>query len=666
MAAKPGSEQSRNGKDKASAKSDALLRAVIDQMPDVFVLKDEHGNFLLCNQTVARLYSTTPEAMVGKHDGDFGVPKEMADFFRQNVLDIMARGEAETVYEDSVDASTGEVRHFRSIKTPIKDPDGRNQIIVTAQDITDLIHAQKRVAESESRLQNVLDVIKEGVWDWHIPTGKLVHNGQWFELLGMQSDGLQNELTAFLSMIHPDDRDDVMSRVSDLLEGRKGIYFSEHRMLRADGAVIWVQDRGRIAEWDEQGKPVRMVGSFSDITQRKESEAALHSAKQEAEMASRAKSEFLATMSHEIRTPMNGVIGMTSVLLDTPLNPEQRSYVETIRESGDALLAIINDILDISKLEAEQMQFEDNEFDLKQLVNGVIDILRPRVNTDKLALVLDDRTPSQHHYLGDAGRIRQIILNLLGNAIKFTHEGEVRLEVDIQKTAEQAEFVHFSVIDTGIGIAADKLDGLFENFVQANAAITSRYGGTGLGLAICKRLVKGMGGVIGVESQLGKGSRFWFDIPLKRVPDSDTYEITAEIQAIEENQNEDRDVPLKVLVVEDNMVNQLVARKLIGKYGHSVDVAANGLEALEAIRQRRYDLVFMDVRMPEMDGLTATREIRAMQDDRHSVPIVAMTANATNDDVHECRAAGMDDFVSKPINAIKLAGLLKRFSKQGG
>jgi len=666
MAAKPGSDESRGSIDLTSAKSDALLRAVIDQMPDVFVLKDEHGNFLLCNQTVARLYNTTPEAMVGKHDGDFGVPQDMADFFRQNVLDIMARGEAETVYEDSVDARTGELRHFRSIKTPIKDPDGRNQIIVTAQDITDLIHAQKRVAESESRLQNVLDVIKEGVWDWHIPSGKLVHNGQWFELLGMQSGGLQNELMAFVNVIHPDDRDDVMQRVNDLLEGRIAIYFSEHRMLKADGSVIWVQDRGRIAEWDAQGKPVRMVGSFSDITQRKESEAALQSAKQEAEMASRAKSEFLATMSHEIRTPMNGVIGMTSVLLDTPLNPEQRSYVETIRESGDALLTIINDILDISKLEAEQMQFEDNVFDLKQLLNGVIDILRPRVNADRLVMTLDDRTPAQHYYLGDAGRIRQIILNLVGNAIKFTDEGEVRLEVDIRKTAAQAEFVHFSVVDTGIGIAADKLDGLFENFVQANAAITSRYGGTGLGLAICKRLVKGMGGAIGVESQLGIGSRFWFDIPLKRVPDSDTYEITAEIQAIEENQNEDRDVQLKVLVVEDNMVNQLVARKLIGKYGHSVDVAANGLEALKAIRHQHYDLVFMDVRMPEMDGLTATREIRAMQDDRRSIPIVAMTANATNDDVHECRAAGMDDFVSKPINAIKLAGLLKRFSRQGG
>lgn len=650
-------------KPRSDEQSNDLLRAVIDQMPDVFVLKDEHGDFLLCNQTVAKLYNTTPDAMVGKHDGDFGVPREMADFFRQNVIDIMARGEPEIVYEDSRDAKTGELRHFRSIKTPIKDPQGRNQIIVSAQDITDLINAQKRVAESEARLQNVLDVIKEGVWDWHIPSGKLVHNRQWFELLGLHSDDLQNDLQAFQNMIHPDDQASVMQRVTRLLEGDCDTYFSEHRMCKSDGSVIWVQDRGRIAEWDDAGRPVRMIGSFADITERRQSDEALHNAKQEAEMASRAKSEFLAAMSHEIRTPMNGVIGMTSVLLDTALDDEQRNYVETIRESGDALLTIINDILDISKLEANQMQFEDNEFDLQQLVGGVIELLKRRVDEKRVALVLEDRTPPNNHYLGDAGRIRQIILNLLGNAIKFTDEGEVRLTLEIGKTAAQREVVRFSIDDTGIGISPDKIAGLFENFVQADATITSRYGGTGLGLAICKRLVAGMGGDIGVESEQGRGSRFWFEIPLKRLDgDEDAYEITSEIGVAEQQANATHSRKLRVLVVEDNVVNQLVARKLIGKYGHSVDVAANGLEALKAVADHAYDLVFMDVRMPEMDGLSATREIRAMKGDERMVPIVAMTANATNEDVHECRESGMDDFVSKPINALKLWEILKRYS----
>ena len=660
-------KQDSASKDKITAdsqlpeQSDALLHAVIDQMPDVFVLKDENGNFLLCNQTVAKLYNTTPEKMVGKHDGDFGVPSEMAEEFRQNVISIMEKGVQETVYEDSRDASTGKIHHFRSIKTPIKDPNGRNQIIVTAQDISEIIEAQRKVAESEARLQNVLEVIKEGVWDWHIPSGTILHNRQWFELLGLKSTTLQNSLDIFSKIVYADDRESVVQKLNDLLEGKQDSYFSEHRMVKKDGSVIWVQDRGRIAEQDDQGKPVRVVGSFADITLRKESEKALQAAKLEAEMANSAKSDFLASMSHEIRTPMNGVIGMTSILLDTKLDEEQKQYVETVRESGDALLTIINDILDISKLEANQMQYENNEFNLMQLITSVIEILKPKVISKGISLILDEASSISPYYIGDAGRIRQIIMNLVGNAIKFTNAGEVRLSISELNHSSPASIVRVSISDTGIGIHQDKINSLFDSFVQADSSITSKFGGTGLGLTICKKLVEGMAGKIGVESTFGEGSRFWFEIPLKYQLDTGAYEITSEIQALTSDLKMPYFRKLKVLIVEDNVVNQLVAKKLITKHGHDVDVTANGLEAIKAVEGFPYDLIFMDVRMPEMDGLTATRRIREMSNARKDTPIVAMTANATNEDVQECTEAGMNDFISKPINNIKLRETLDRF-----
>ncbi len=250
--------------------SEAFLRTIIDEIPDPLVLKDHNGNFLLGNQAVAKLYSTTPEAMVGKHDGDFGVPQEMAEFFRQNVLDIMAKGETQVVMEDSRDAATGEVRHYRSIKKPFKDTDGQNQILVLAQDITDVIRAQRLVAESEQRLQQVMEITREGIWDWHVPACKVLHNRQWYQTLMYAEGEVPETVDAFVALIHPEDRDTVSQRIAALMAGTSAEYHSEHRLLRKDGQAIWVQDRGRIVERDAQGQPLRLVGSFTDISFLKE------------------------------------------------------------------------------------------------------------------------------------------------------------------------------------------------------------------------------------------------------------------------------------------------------------------------------------------------------------------------------------------------------------
>lgn len=250
--------------------SEAFLRTIIDEIPDPLTLKDQNGNFLLGNQALARLYNTTPEAMVGKHDGDFGVPQEMADFFRQNVLGIMASGETQVVVEDSRDAATGEIRHYRSIKKPFKNTDGQNQILVLAQDISDVIRAQRQVTESEQRLRHVMEITREGIWDWHVPTGKVTHNRQWYETLMYAEGEIPDTADAFVALIHPDDRNKVSQRISDLIAGTRTGYHSEHRLLRKDGQAIWVQDRGRVVERDAQGQPLRVVGSFADISFQKE------------------------------------------------------------------------------------------------------------------------------------------------------------------------------------------------------------------------------------------------------------------------------------------------------------------------------------------------------------------------------------------------------------
>ncbi len=406
---------------------------------------------------------------------------------------------------------------------------------------------------------------------------------------------------------------------------------------------------------DEIGNLVSWFNIFLDnLKRQKQAEKDLHQAKSEAEHANQAKSEFLATMSHEIRTPMNGVTGMTSLLLDTKLDEEQKHYVEVIRDSGDALLNIISDILDISKLESRQLALVANEFDLAQLCEAVIDILKPRFQSEQVALGLNLTDTVDGHLLGDSGRIRPVLMNLLGNALKFTDRGRVDLNITVKDHHSDITEVRFEVADTGIGIDPDKLDQLFDSFFQVDATRTSKYGGSGLGLAISRKLVEAMGGTIGVESEPGQGSRFWFELPLKKASADSTSSAMWDPLLNPTDTSAAFDKPLRILVVEDIAINQVIARKLIEKMQHRVDTVDNGIKALQALEQTEYDLVFMDVRMPEMDGLEATRQIRKAETNYQQMYVVAMTANATSQDVQECMDAGMNDFVSKPINREKI------------
>ncbi|HEX6957542.1 MAG TPA: PAS-domain containing protein [Ferrovibrio sp.] len=373
-----------------------------------------------------------------------------------------------------------------------------------------------------------------------------------------------------------------------------------------------------------------------------------------AQAASRAKSEFLAMMSHEIRTPMNGVLGAIGLLLNTKLSVPQSRLVTTARESAEHLLTLINDILDLSKLEAGRIDLETIDFDLTQLVESSVSMMTPRAVIKNLRLSSRQEPPLPRFLRGDPGRLRQILFNLVSNAIKFTNEGEVEITVASAAEPDGRHRIRFSVRDTGIGIAADKMERLFGRFTQADSSIARRFGGTGLGLAISKQLVELMGGRVGVESTEGEGSTFWFSVTL---PEGEPVKAAvAEAQAAGPATRNS----LRILVAEDNQVNQMVIGLMLRQLGHQVDVATNGIEACEQVQKAPYDLVLMDVQMPEMDGLQATRTIRSLPQGCADIPIIALTANAMEGDREKYLAAGMNDYIAKPIALPQLIAAMNR------
>jgi signal transduction histidine kinase/CheY-like chemotaxis protein len=419
---------------------------------------------------------------------------------------------------------------------------------------------------------------------------------------------------------------------------------SEWRINRTD-KTIWVNSRADVY-YDENQTRVCLIGSLQNITNRKLAEQALVEAKAAAEAANRAKSSFLATMSHEIRTPLNGVLGMAQAMAaDDDLTPLQRERLAVVRQSGESLLAILNDMLDLSKIEAGKMELEAIAFDMGEIATGAHATFTALANKKGLSFCLE-MDGARGVYMGDPTRTRQVLYNLISNALKFTEDGEIRVSVDYD-----GEALVTTVSDTGIGMSAQVVASLFSNFTQADTSTTRRFGGTGLGLAICKQLAELMGGSITVTSDEGRGSTFVFRAPMERIGEARAIE-PAETSA----SGEVSALDIRVLAAEDNSVNQLVLKTLLLQVGVEPVIVENGKLALEAWEGGEWDVILMDVQMPEMDGPTAVRAIRAREAEtgRARTPIVALTANAMSHQIAEYIASGMDDHVVKPIEARRL------------
>ena len=429
-----------------------------------------------------------------------------------------------------------------------------------------------------------------------------------------------------------------------------------HPRTKPDGQQVWLSINGQ-PHFDEAGDFKGYRGTGSDITRLKQVEEDLRISRDKAEVANKAKSDFLANMSHEIRTPMTAVIGMAELLLSSPLSDDQNDKVETIIASGEALLEIINGVLDLSRLEAGKLEIEPRPLELRALMRGIESLFAERAGRKGLTLHMDLASDLPGSILADGGRVRQILINLIENALKFTERGEVRVRLDHRRLGKAGIELHFEVQDSGIGIPASQLGRLFEKFEQQDSSTSRLYGGSGLGLAISKQLVELMDGAIGAQSESGKGSRFWLTLPVRELgcaaapPDSATWADDRGAFMVARRS-------LNLLLAEDNLVNQKLITTTLQRLGHEVTLVENGREAIEAAGAQAFDLILMDIRMPIVDGLAATKAIRQGQGPNRETPIVAITADAMTENEAQYRAAGMNAIATKPIRLRQLVAAI--------
>ena len=792
-----------------------LTEHYLDAVAVVFVELAPDGSITRINRAGCKLLGYSLEELVGQDWFALVVPEGERDRARA-MFDRAIRGEGDPTSrsETLVVTRSGDQRNVNVHGVPLRDASGAIVGLMTSgEDITERRQAEAALEASEERLQLVMKGSNDGWWDRDLVSGVAYFSPRWLEMIGYAVGELPPDPDLRRRLTHPDDVERVERVLAAAREGGQSSYEVEFRLLHKDGHWVPVLSRGFYLR-DETGKPIRVSGANTDLTERKRADEELRESHRrleeaiarstemtmKAEAANMAKSDFLANMSHEIRTPLNGVIGMTGLLLDTELDEDQRRYAETVRTSGESLLALINDILDYSKIEAGKLELETLDFDLRALLDDFAASLALRAHVQGLEFICAAAPDVPAHLAGDPGRLRQVLLNLAGNALKFTHQGEVAVRVSLASETDTEVMLRISVKDTGIGIPADKQGLLFEKFTQVDSSTTRHYGGTGLGLAISKQLTELMGGQIGLLSEEGRGSEFWFTARLAKQADRERpVTPTAEVRGVhilvvDDNATNrevlaaqlgawgvrseetpdgpsallalarakdagdpfavailDMQMPgmdgtqlarsikadealaptrlvlmtslgergdarqmeemgfaaflvkparqsdlfdslaavlagsaaarparpivtrhatrelrrgaVRILLAEDNITNQQVALGILKRLGLRADVVASGTEAIGALEALPYDLVLMDVQMPEMDGLEATRLIRdprsAVQ--RHEVPIVAMTAHAMEGDRERCLEAGMNDYVAKPVSAQALADALERW-----
>ena len=636
--------------------SDALL-TVASNLPIILFALDRDGVFVLSEGQGLSVLGVKPGQAVGR---------SVFDVYRDapQVLRSVRRALAGESFSATVEVGS---LAFETWYKPLRDVSGNvSRVLGVAVDISRRVQAEQQLRASEERWQLALRGNNDGLWDWNARTNEVFFSPRWKQMLGYEDHELENRPEEWECRVHPGDLPRVQELIQRHLTRETDFYAAEYRMQARDGSYRWILARGQ-ALWDEQGRAVRMVGSHSDITERKLAEEALKLAKEQAEMASRAKSEFLANMSHEIRTPMNGVLGMIDLVLDTQLSGDQREFMDTARHSARSLLSLLNDILDLSKIEAGRLEIGATEFSLRKSMDEAVRMFGVVARQKGLELSVEIQAEVPDQIVGDSMRLRQVISNLVGNAIKFTDSGGISVNVAVDERTLDRAALHFQVRDTGLGIPEDKQAWIFEAFRQVDGSTTRRHEGTGLGLAICTRLVHLMGGRLWVESRPGAGSTFHFTAPFRlcaaRHETESSGVLNAGVAKLAAAVESAPGSAVRILVAEDNPVNQTLILNILKKAGYSAVLAVNGTEVLAAIEREHFDLILMDVQMPLMDGFDATAAIRKAEKGTGShVPVVAITAHAMQGDRERCLAAGMDDYLTKPLDLAKLRATLKKWT----
>ena len=667
----------KRAEDKLQESKDYLDK-IINSIGDPIFVKNRLHQFVLVNNAFCALSGRSFEEFIGKTDYNF-FPADQVAVFLEKDEQVFETGK-ENLNEETITDSQGIDHTIVTKKTLFTDISGNKFIVGIIRDITERKRMEEALRESEQEKAAILGGLRHVAVEYLDPSLRIIWvNEAVQKSLGLSMDELRGkycfEILQGLKKPCPG---------CTALKAIETGHSQEGELVTPDGKT-WISRGSPIKDSDGIVKGVVHVAI--NITERKRTEQELQQTNQDLEIAieqsnesaeqarkaNAAKSEFLANMSHEIRTPLNGVIGMTGLLLDMDLNTKQHEYAEIAHISGEMLLSLINDILDLSKIEARKLELEILDFDLRSMLKDTTDLLAIGAREKGLSLVCLAEPSVPSLLRGDPGRLRQILVNLGGNAVKFTEKGEIAIRVSLESEDERNVTIRFSVSDTGIGIPANRQDILFSPFTQVDGSTTRRYGGTGLGLAISKQLAELMGGKIGLESEEGEGSTFWFTAVFEKQPagSGSADEKFAEIKgegAIERSvaetiisENDKRKI--RILVAEDNPVNQKVAQAILRKMGFRADVVANGQEAINALHMIPYHLVLMDCQMPEMDGFEATRVIR-LEGSRAlnpRIPIIAMTASNMRGDRDKCIQAGMNDFIAKPVQKRELAEMLARW-----
>jgi PAS domain S-box-containing protein len=625
-----------------------LFGLLLRSIPDNIYFKDRKSRFLRINEPMARLFGLRDASeAIGKRDFDF-FTGEHAHQAYEDEQRAMSTGEAIVDLEEKETWPDGHVTWVSTTKIPFRDERGNiTGLVGISRDITGRKQAEDALRKSEEQTRVIID----SAYDAFVmidAAGRIIDwNRQACAVFGWSREEAIGLLMS-TAIVSPQSREAHQQGMQQFLAT------GDSQILNKIVEITAQDKTGREFPVELTIQPIQRGDSFAfsafirDITARKHTETALREAKEAAEAGARAKSEFLANMSHEIRTPMNGVIGMTGLLLDTKLDPQQREFTEAVRVSADTLLTVINDILDFSKIEAGKLTFEHLDFDLVETIESTLDMLAERAQGKGIELTSGVRPDVPVNLRGDPGRLRQILMNLLGNAIKFTEHGEVVVRVFKESETEEHAVLRFTVVDTGIGIPHAVQERLFQAFTQADTSTTRRFGGTGLGLAIARQLVTMMSGEIGVQSEPGKGTTFWFTARFEKLPGG-----------LRPARTENRDLTdLRVLVVDDNATNRQILRHQVVAWKMQKGSAAGGHEALQLLRAAvaagaPYDIALLDMQMPEMDGLTLARAIKA---DPSIAPtrLIILTSLGHISDSEEWKAAGIDAYLVKPVKQSRL------------